>query len=36
VTAVLAPASTTAIVTTADGRRFRTDDRGKTWNLVRP
>jgi hypothetical protein len=36
VTAVLAPASTTAIVTTADGRRFRTDDRGKTWNLVQP
>jgi hypothetical protein len=36
VTAVLAPASTTAIVTTADGRRFRTDDQGKTWNLVQP
>jgi hypothetical protein len=31
---VSAPTATTAIVTTGDGRQFRTDDQGKTWNLV--
>ena len=36
VTAVRAPSAATAIVTTADGRQFRTDDQGKTWNLVQP
>ena len=36
VTAVRAPSATTAIVTAADGRQFRTDDQGKTWNLVQP
>lgn len=34
--AVQAPSATSAIVTAADGRRFRTDDRGKTWNPVQP
>lgn len=36
VTAVRAPSATTAIVTSADGRQFRTTDQGKTWNLVQP
>ena len=36
VTAVRAPSPTTAIVTAADGRQFRTDDQGKTWNPVQP
>lgn len=36
VTAVSAPSAATAIATTADGRQFRTDDQGKTWNLVQP
>jgi hypothetical protein len=36
VTAVRAPSLATAIVTTADGRQFRTDDQGKSWNLVQP
>ena len=35
-TAVLAPSATTAIVTAADGRQFRTDDQGKTWSLGTP
>ena len=35
-TAVRAPAPQTAIVTAADGRQFRTDDQGKTWNPVQP
>jgi len=35
VTAVRALSATTAIVT-ADGRQFRTDDQGKTWNPVQP
>ena len=30
-TAVTATDARTAIVTTADGRRFRTDDAGRTW-----
>jgi hypothetical protein len=34
--AVRAPSATTAIVTAADGRQFRTDDQGKTWNPVQP
>lgn len=34
--AVRAPSATTAIVTAADGRQFRTDDQGRTWNPVRP
>lgn len=34
--AVQAPSATSAIVTTADGRQFRTDDQGKTWNPVQP
>jgi hypothetical protein len=34
IVAVRAPAATTAIVTAGDGRQFRTDDQGKTWNLV--
>ena len=34
--AVLAPSATSAIVTAVDGRRFRTDDQGKTWTLVQP
>jgi hypothetical protein len=29
-------AENTAIVTTADGRQFRTDDRGATWTPVQP
>lgn len=32
-TAVTATDARTAIVTTADGRRFRTDDAGRTWRL---
>ena len=36
VTAVRAPSANTAIVSTADGRQFRTDDQGKTWNPVQP
>ena len=36
VTAVRAPSAITAIVTAADGRQFRTDDQGKTWNPVQP
>jgi hypothetical protein len=31
---VSATSATSAIVTTADGRAFRTDDRGVTWMLV--
>ena len=34
VRAVRAPSATSAIVTTTDGREFRTDDQGKTWNLL--
>jgi photosystem II stability/assembly factor-like uncharacterized protein len=34
--AVRTPSAMTAIVMTADGREFRTDDQGKTWNLVQP
>jgi hypothetical protein len=36
VTAVRALSATSAVITTADGRRFRTDDQGKTWNPVPP
>ena len=36
VAAVRAPSATTAIVTAADGRQFRTDDQGKSWNPVQP
>ena len=36
VTAVRAPGAMTAIITAADGREFRTDDQGKTWNPVQP
>ena len=36
VTAVRAPSATTAIVTTADGRQFRTEDQGKTWSPGTP
>jgi hypothetical protein len=36
VTAVRAPSAATAIATTTDGRQFRTDDQGKTWNLFQP
>ena len=36
VTAVRAPSATTAIVTAADGRQFRTDDQGKTWSPATP
>ena len=36
VTAVRALSATTAIATAADGRQFRTDDQGKTWNPVQP
>lgn len=36
VTAVRALSATTAIVTATDGRQFRTDDQGKTWNPVQP
>jgi hypothetical protein len=36
VTAVRVPSSLTAIVTTTDGRQFRTDDQGRTWHLVQP
>jgi len=35
-TGVVAPTATTAIVTASDGRQFRTEDQGKTWNLVQP
>jgi photosystem II stability/assembly factor-like uncharacterized protein len=35
-TTVRAPSATSAIVTTADGRQFRTEDDGKTWNPVAP
>ena len=35
-TAVRAPSALTAIVTAVDGRQFRTDDQGKTWNPVQP
>lgn len=34
VAAVRTLSATTAIATTADGRQFRTDDQGKTWNPV--
>jgi hypothetical protein len=34
--AVRAPTATSAIVTAADGRQFRTDDQGTTWNPVQP
>ena len=34
--AVRAPTATSAIATGADGRQFRTDDQGKTWNPVQP
>jgi hypothetical protein len=33
---VRAPTATSAIATAADGRQFRTDDQGKTWNPVQP
>jgi len=36
VTAVRAPSATTAIVTAADGRQFRTEDQGKTWSPGTP
>ena len=36
VTTVRAPSATTAIVTAADGRQFRTDDQGKTWSPGTP
>jgi photosystem II stability/assembly factor-like uncharacterized protein len=36
ITTVRAPSAATAIVTAADGRQFRTDDQGKTWDLVQP
>jgi hypothetical protein len=36
VTSVRALSATTAIVTTADGRQFRTDDQGRTWKPVQP
>ena len=36
VTAVRALSATTAIVRTAYGRQFRTDDQGKTWHLIQP
>jgi hypothetical protein len=36
VTAVRAPSAAIAIAATADGREFRTDDQGKTWNLLQP
>jgi hypothetical protein len=36
VAVVRAPSATTAIVTTADGRQFRTDDQGKTWSPGTP
>lgn len=34
--AVRAPTAMSAIATAADGRQFRTDDQGKTWNPVQP
>ena len=33
---VRAVSATTAIATTVDGRQFRTDDQGRTWNPVQP
>ena len=36
VAAVRAPSAATAIVTTTDGRQFRTDDQGKTWSPGTP
>ena len=36
VTVVRALSATTAIVTAADGRQFRTDDQGKTWSPGTP
>jgi hypothetical protein len=33
---VRASSAASAVVTTSDGRRFRTDDQGKTWNLTNP
>jgi hypothetical protein len=33
---VRAVSATTAIATTIDGRQFRTDDQGRTWNPVQP
>ena len=35
-TAVRVPSAATAIVTATDGREFRTDDQGRTWNPVQP
>lgn len=35
-TGITAPGANTAIVMASDGRQFRTDDQGKTWNLVQP
>jgi hypothetical protein len=35
-TAVRVPNAATAIVTATDGRQFRTDDQGRTWNPVQP
>ena len=35
-TGVTAPSANTAVVVASDGRQFRTDDQGKTWNLVQP
>ena len=35
-TTVRAPSALTAIVTAVDGRQFRTDDQGRTWNPVQP
>ncbi len=34
VTAITAADARTATVTTADGRRFRTDDSGRTWRQL--
>lgn len=36
VTAVRAVSAATAVVTTTDGRQFRTDDQGKTWKPFQP
>ena len=33
-TAITATDARTATVTTADGRRFRTDDSGRTWRQI--
>ena len=35
-TGITAPSADTAVVIASDGRQFRTDDQGKTWNLVQP